>query len=258
MISQIIAFAVLATAACAQLTVPVAQFTWPPSRGTNVQTVGVAPCQGYTQGGRVEFPLTNGSFGIDLTRDAHDITWRFSTSSNPESQDAFTTEITKIDHAFSGSRCARVPDLAGLGLSAGQNITVQLSYTAGPQRKMSYECLDLTLVSPSDFAALNYDTTCKNIVRTTQTRGNNANPLISSTSANTTANASSAASEGPLSPTEAGLVGAFTTLGFVLLLMLGLTLAGFARFGKAGKIGSKGAQVEYFDDKATHKSVGSA
>ena len=115
-----------------------------------------------------------------------------------------------------------------------------------------YECADLTLLSPSSFSALNMTVPCENNVLTTQTRSR-ANPTLTQLQADAAAEEAAAAqasisahaasygytqggsssgSGSKLSATEAGVVGAMTTLGVAIIALLSARLFGVVAFGK--------------------------
>jgi hypothetical protein len=100
------------------------------------------------------------------------------------------------------------------------------------------QCADLTLVSPSDFTALNYSMSCENKIETTQMRSN-ANPTLTrmresgeldDTSA--ASNTTSTGAEGGLTNVQSGAIGAMVSLVAVLVVMFLFQLLGFLTVGK--------------------------
>ena len=91
------------------------------------------------------------------------------------------------------------------------------------------------MVSPSDFAALNYSMSCDNKIETTQMRSN-ANPTLTQMRENgeitDDSSASSTASEGGLTSVQSGAIGAMVSLVVVLVLMFVFQLFGFLTVGK--------------------------
>ena len=76
---------------------------------------------------------------------------------------------------YGGTACLATPDFSSLGLAAGQVVTLQLQYNAGPQRRNFQQCADVTLVPATQFVPAS-EYTCVNYTRSTQTRsgGNTA------------------------------------------------------------------------------------
>jgi len=113
---------------------------FPPNRGSSSLVSGISPCQGFEQGSRVDYPLTGGVISWGAVRDIKDIYVRYSTDENPTSQDQFQDAIANANiTGYTGEVCMPGPDFTALGLSAGDKITMQFSYAAGPQRSKSYE-----------------------------------------------------------------------------------------------------------------------
>jgi len=84
--------------------------------------------------------LTGGVISWGAIRDIHNVTIRYSTDGNPTSQDQFQDALTNVDiTGYTGEVCMPGPNWSSLGLSAGDVITMQFSYTAGPQRTEQFE-----------------------------------------------------------------------------------------------------------------------
>jgi hypothetical protein len=196
--------------------------------------------------------LNGGRVSWTATRDIEDITLAYSTNGDATSQDEFTNVAADFGRGYVGSRCVEGPDFGALGFSAGDQVTLQWSFKAGPQKSQSFEvsschdlqcdaddqCADLTLVSPSDFTALNYSMSCENKIETTQMRSN-ANPTLTrmresgeldDTSA--ASNTTSTGSEGGLTNVQSGAIGAMVSLVAVLVVMFLFQLLGFLTVGK--------------------------
>jgi predicted amino acid dehydrogenase len=112
-----------------------------------------------------------------------------------------------------------------------------------------YECADLTLLSSSSFSALNMTIPCENQILTTQTRSK-ANPTLTQLQADAAAEEAAAAQASisahaasfgytqggaggsKLTATEAGVVGAMTTLGVAVIALLAARLVGVVAFGR--------------------------
>lgn len=106
-----------------------------------MDTHTIAPCQGFAVGGRTPFPISSGaSIALNLTRDAKNVHIRYTNLADPKSNDDFSPLSTNITQAYRGSRCVDQPDFAARGLKVGDDVTMQLWYTSGPQN---------TTVSPS-------------------------------------------------------------------------------------------------------------
>jgi len=104
----------------------------------------------------------------------------------------------------------------------------------------SRQCSDLTLVTPTEFEAGNWDTQCINRISSTQTKRVSAsNPnlfsLQKAAAAEAEASASAAMGGSSLNVTEAGVIGAMVTLGAVLLTLFAAYFAGVVSFGKNKK-----------------------
>jgi hypothetical protein len=120
-----------------------------------------------------------------------------------------------------------------------------------------FECADLTLTSNSDFAALNMTIPCENRVLSTQMRSS-ANPQLTKLRAEAAAkeaeaeaasSSSSSGSSSRLTVTQAGLVGAFTTLGVCMIAILAAQVAGVAAFGKKARIAKRSHEVSQVSDE---------
>lgn len=72
------------------------------------------------------------------TKDSRALTFKYSTNSNPTSNDDFT-EILKVGYGFATQQCFDGPDFAAAGLTAGQNVTLQFTYGAGPGGYVAYQ-----------------------------------------------------------------------------------------------------------------------
>lgn len=107
----------------------------------------IGPCQGYELGGRVEYPLTGGRVSWTATRDIEDITLSYSTNGESTSQDDFTAVEADFGRGYVGSRCVEGPDFSALGFSAGDQVTLQWSFKAGPQKSQSFEVSQVLSIS---------------------------------------------------------------------------------------------------------------
>jgi hypothetical protein len=121
------------------LTDYVGELAFPPSRGSDAAVARIGPCQGYEIGGRVEYPLNGGRVSWTATRDIEDITLAYATKEDASSQDDFTNISSNFGRGYVGSRCVEGPDFAALGFSAGDQVTLQWSFKAGPQKSQSFE-----------------------------------------------------------------------------------------------------------------------
>jgi len=190
-------------------------------------------------------------------KDISEIEIRYSTSSNPTSQDNFETALNNVTLGLSGQRCISGPDFSALGLEEGQNVTMQFYYQSGPRSTEHFEvrscpmslpmvksrnadslkCADLTLVSTGAFTEGNWDTNCVNWVRSTQMkRDSAANPGLFALQQEEAAAASPEATASPsdhgLTAVEAGVTGAMVTLGVIGIALAVSVCAGFMTFGK--------------------------
>jgi len=192
-------------------------------------------------------------------KDIKEIEIRYSTSSNPTSQDNFQTALNNVTVGLSGQRCISGPDFSALGLEEGQNITMQFYYQSGPRSAEHFEvrsyrvslpmvksrnanllkCADLTLVSTGAFTEGNWDTNCVNWVRSTQMKRVSAsNPGLfalqeeEAAAAAATPEATASSSDHGLTAVEAGVTGAMVTLGVIGIALAVSVCAGFMTFGK--------------------------
>jgi hypothetical protein len=115
------------------------ELAFPPSRGSDAAVARIGPCQGFELGGRVEYPLNGGRVSWTATRDIEDITLAYSTNAESASQDDFTNVNADFGRGYVGSRCVEGPDFGALGFSAGDQVTLQWSFKAGPQKSQSFE-----------------------------------------------------------------------------------------------------------------------
>ena len=121
------------------------ELAFPPSRGSDAAVARIGPCQGYELGGRVEYPLNGGRVSWTASRDIEDITLAYATNGDAASQDDFTNVDADFGRGYVGSRCVEGPDFGALGFSAGDQVTLQWSFKAGPQKSQSFE-VGLTLM----------------------------------------------------------------------------------------------------------------
>jgi len=117
----------------------IGELAFPPSRGSDAAVARIGPCQGFELGGRVEYPLNGGRVSWTATRDIEDITLAYSTNAESASQDDFTNVNADFGRGYVGSRCVEGPDFGALGFSAGDQVTLQWSFKAGPQKSQSFE-----------------------------------------------------------------------------------------------------------------------
>lgn len=202
--------------------------------------------------------------GWESIRDLENVQLAYSTNLDPQSQSDFTPIGQNVSRSWVGTQCVNGPNFADLGLSTGDQVVLQLTWAAGvsdfytsntpllsahadnnqPRKAAGHECMDLTLLSTSDFAALNMTMPCENHVLSTQMRSS-ANPRLTqlqaeADAAEASANAtSSSGSSSNLTVTQAGIVGAFTTLGVCIIAILAAQVAGIAAFGKKAKIAKR-------------------
>lgn len=115
------------------------ELAFPPSRGSDAAVARIGPCQGFELGGRVEYPLNGGRVSWTATRDIEDIILAYSTNAESASQDDFTNINADFGRGYVGSRCVEGPDFGALGFSAGDQVTLQWSFKAGPQKSQSFE-----------------------------------------------------------------------------------------------------------------------
>jgi len=115
------------------------ELAFPPSRGSDAAVARIGPCQGFELGGRVEYPLNGGRVSWTATRDIEDITLAYSTNADSTTQDDFTNVNADFGRGYVGSRCVEGPDFGALGFSAGDQVTLQWSFKAGPQKSQSFE-----------------------------------------------------------------------------------------------------------------------
>ena len=115
------------------------ELAFPPSRGSDAAVARIGPCQGFELGGRVEYPLNGGRVSWTATRDIEDITLAYSTNADSTTQDEFTNVNADFGRGYVGSRCVEGPDFEALGFSAGDQVTLQWSFKAGPQKSQSFE-----------------------------------------------------------------------------------------------------------------------
>lgn len=121
------------------------ELAFPPSRGSDAAVARIGPCQGYELGGRVEYPLNGGRVSWTATRDIEDITLAYSTNEAASTQDDFTNISADFGRGYVGSRCVEGPDFGALGFSAGDQVTLQWSFKAGPQKSQSFEVRPISL-----------------------------------------------------------------------------------------------------------------
>jgi hypothetical protein len=119
--------------------IKVGELAFPPSRGSDAAVARIGPCQGFELGGRVEYPLNGGRVSWTATRDIEDITLAYSTNADSTTQDDFTNVAADFGRGYVGSRCVEGPDFEALGFSAGDQVTLQWSFKAGPQKSQSFE-----------------------------------------------------------------------------------------------------------------------
>ena len=142
---------VLSSSVCLLLSFPtlclidLGELAFPPSRGSDAAVARIGPCQGYELGGRVEYPLNGGRVSWTASRDIEDITLAYATHGDAASQDDFTNVDADFGRGYVGSRCVEGPDFGALGFSAGDQVTLQWSFKAGPQKSQSFE-VGLTLM----------------------------------------------------------------------------------------------------------------
>ena len=87
----------------------------------------------------MDYPLTGGVVSWAATKDISNVQIRYTTNADPQSQDDFQTALSNITGGFTGQQCIDGPNFAALGLSAGDQITMQLTYQTGPGKWDMYE-----------------------------------------------------------------------------------------------------------------------
>lgn len=92
---------------------------------------GIGPCQGFEVGSRIEYPVSGGSISWATTRDISNVRVRVSGEANPESQDQFQDALTNVTGGWVGAQCIDAPNFEEMGFQAGQDLTIQITYTAG-------------------------------------------------------------------------------------------------------------------------------
>jgi len=117
----------------------IGELAFPPSRGSDAAVARIGPCQGFELGGRVEYPLNGGRVSWTATRDIEDVTLAYSTNADSTTQEDFTNVNADFGRGYVGSRCVEGPDFEALGFSAGDQVTLQWSFKAGPQKSQSFE-----------------------------------------------------------------------------------------------------------------------
>ncbi|GAA5841973.1 hypothetical protein JCM11251_001431 [Rhodosporidiobolus azoricus] len=210
-------------------------FVNPPLRGWIAETTRTAPCGGVEQGGRVDFPLVNGDLSFILQRDVNNLQVSYSLASNPSSLSDFSPAIPVLDQSYSGTKCFEAPDFTSFGASAGDLATLSITYTAGKDQASFYQCADIVLVDAANFVSES-EYTCANVTTSTQTRGDQSK----SSSVSTSANASSAKDDQPVSPIGAGFLGAAVAIVLCAFLAAGALVAGFAKVGSRSKMAALG------------------
>lgn len=205
-------------------------FTNPALRGWNSAAARHAPCGGYKLMGRSEYPISGGQLSFSQAKDVNNVGFYYSRSAEPLSiadfEPMFSTNVSEL---YGGESCYTAPDFATLGASAGDPLTLMISYQSGPARTSFYQCADVTLVN--NFNPANVNVECRNITLSTQTMRDSAALSVSveEASASQTANAgssgsSSTSSDSGLSTAAAGGIGAGVTLA-VLAAIAGVLLA---------------------------------
>ena len=169
------------------------------------------------------------------------LTFAYSTNADPQAASDFTRIGGDFEVQHRGSTCLSFPDLGAAGLTAGQNVTLQMYWEAGPRNYPGYACADVTLVdNAADLDPINY--TCTTSYLSTQTRSN-ANPELTKlrAAAESEFNAAQAKSmaeaiwqygPGGLSAPAAGGIGAGVTLAVVALVLAAGWATGAVAFGK--------------------------
>lgn len=199
------------------------------------------------------FLSDGGDVSITAIKDAKLLKFAYSTNQDPQAASDFTSIGGDFRVRHRGSTCLSFPDLASAGLTAGQNVTLQMYWEAGPRNYPGYACADVTLVDDAaDLDPINY--TCSNSYLSTQTRGN-ANPKL--TELRAAAEAEFNAEQGKamadaiwkygptVSAPAAGGIGAGVTLVAVALVLLAGWATGAVAFGKRKAIALKQSTGSY-------------
>jgi len=233
-------------------------FDWPPLRGWNGDSDDVAPCGGFTLGGRTDFPISGGELALIQQRDGHNIQIQYSTVNDPQGFSDFQPLLSNITHLYGGSACLQTPDFASMGLSAGSPVTFMVTYQTGPQRTNLFQCADVNLVAASGFAPFE-DYTCANVTRSTQTRGGANTAVVEADSASSTSGSSrtgTSSGSDSLSNAAAGGIGAGVALAAVAGLFAAFYFLGLLKVGKKAQESSAPAySIRERDDAATLNTV---
>lgn len=118
---------------------PVVRYLFPPSRGASSLVSSVGPCQGYELGNRFPYPISGGDVSWAGLVSVYGLEFRYSTAQDPQSQGDFQFALGNLGLSLRGQQCRTGPDFEALGLNVGDNVTMQLYYEQGPQRRPSYE-----------------------------------------------------------------------------------------------------------------------
>jgi len=77
----------------------------------------------------VEYQLDGGVISLENLVDISELSFRYSTNNDPESNDDFT-KVIAVAEGFATPQCFSGPDFATAGLQAGLDIALQFSYTS--------------------------------------------------------------------------------------------------------------------------------
>lgn len=99
----------------------------------------MSPCQGYEVAGRIDYPISGGVISWATLVDIENVKIRYSTSEDPTSLEDFQDALTNVTGGWRGQQCIDGPNFAALGLSTGDQITMQLAWQAGKDLTDQYE-----------------------------------------------------------------------------------------------------------------------
>lgn len=117
----------------------VPELTLKPSRGSSNLVQNIGPCQGFELAGRVDYPVTGGKISWHTVTDIDEVLFSYSTSADPQSQSDFTEVISNVTGGWRGQQCIDGPNFSAMGLSAGDEVTLQFAYGGGPNGGQRYE-----------------------------------------------------------------------------------------------------------------------
>ncbi|KAF2031751.1 hypothetical protein EK21DRAFT_62439 [Setomelanomma holmii] len=210
---------------------PVA-FMWPADRIWDAAHDNTGPC-GSAAGpsNRTIFPLSQGSVALSIADDAYNVAFRLALGNNPTQQSDFSDQVvgntTEIDP---GHQCYKLEALEGV--SAGDNATIQLEYSAeyegenNGKNQSFFACADITFVETASF---NIQVPCFNVTSDTSDTFDAPTPSSSPSPANTGLSASPSGA-----PAQSSANGRGLSTGAKAGIAVGAIIAGLALFGAIG------------------------